>query len=144
MERHHPMDHLRFTISFNVSPNPTIQIVAHAATPMRGTTPRNKPFTPEVARICLNVDTIVGDAGLVGSFFIDCISTRSTYGRKLEIIDLNCITGETHLEWLVPATEGTTNCGCKDFLPKVDFLILGFSVDRSDTFLRKARDTDSG
>jgi hypothetical protein len=56
-----------------------MQIVAQAATPIRGTTPRNSPRGPEVRTIWRIVDNIVGDTGRDGSAFTDCISTRTTY-----------------------------------------------------------------
>jgi hypothetical protein len=66
------------TYSLAMSPNPTIQIVAHAATPMRGTMPRKKPKGPELARMRFAADAMVGfdDTSLPDTS--DCISTRRT------------------------------------------------------------------
>ena len=72
---------IEFTISLSRSDSDTMHIVAHAATPIRGTTPLNRPLTPESRKMCFMVDTIVAFAGLVGSAFIDCISTRKTWSR---------------------------------------------------------------
>ena len=55
-----------------------MQIVAHEATPIRGTTPRKKPFNPDVLQMYLAVLTIVRDSGLDGPAFSDCISILST------------------------------------------------------------------
>lgn len=57
------------TNSLTVSPNPTMQTVAQAATPIRGTTPRKRPLTPDVLMICLKVEEMVRFIGRVGSFF---------------------------------------------------------------------------
>lgn len=132
---------LRLKISLTVSPNPTIQIVAHAATPMRGTTPRNRPLTPVVARIYLKVDRIVGDVGRAGSFFIDCISTRSTCrvsNHKPSLAHLR----NTYFEWLVPAAQCATDRRCQDFLPKLKLLVLRLAIDLADAFFGKTRNTN--
>lgn len=73
------LDYHFWTISFSASPNPTMHIVAHAATPIRGTTPRKRPRRPDFLTMCLNVESMVADLGRVGSCFMDCISTRRTY-----------------------------------------------------------------
>lgn len=67
-----------FTASLTWSPNPTMHIVAQDATPIRGTTPRKRPLTPDSWRIYRRVVSIDALTGRVGSAFIDCISTLNT------------------------------------------------------------------
>lgn len=64
--------------SLTISPKPTIQIVAQEATPMRGTTPLKNPVGPDVFQIYVVVFHMVGDSGLDGLAFNDCISIRTT------------------------------------------------------------------
>jgi len=55
-----------------------MQMVAQEATPIRGTTPRKNPVSLDVWKIYLAVFIIVGDSGLDGLAFNDCISIRTT------------------------------------------------------------------
>jgi hypothetical protein len=64
-----------------------MQIVAHAATPIRGTTPLKKPNAPDVAIIRFAAATIVGFDEIFSAEANDCISTRSTYILSISCID---------------------------------------------------------
>lgn len=55
-----------------------MQIVAQAATPILGTTPLKKPNGPEVAKIRLAADAILGFDEISWPEASDCISTRRT------------------------------------------------------------------
>lgn len=53
-------------------------MVAHAATPIRGTTPLKKPKGPDVAKMRLAADAMVGFDETSLPEASDCISTRRT------------------------------------------------------------------